>query len=153
MKDKKDKKPAPGDKKVYSAGSNSESDSSLSEEKSYRDDEEINAYHMRIVRNSGYGYPMTGCNVYSVTNQSLVYHVRIDHGAAVHGEKSVESYASMQDKHKAFVFTMDPGCEWKHRTLEGRSGTVRDNGGYSSVVGISVGNTPITHVGYMDPTR
>ena len=28
---------------------------------------------------------------------------------------------------------------------------LRDNEGYSNVVGISGGKTPITHVGYMDP--
>ncbi len=28
---------------------------------------------------------------------------------------------------------------------------IRDNGGYSRVVGISGGKTPITHIGYMDP--
>ncbi len=51
MKDKKDRKPARGDKMAYNAETNSEADSSSSEE-SDRDDEEINAYHMGIVRNS-----------------------------------------------------------------------------------------------------
>jgi hypothetical protein len=60
---------------------------------------------MRIVRNSGYGYPMSGGNVENVTNQKSVYHVRLDNGA--NGEKGVVSYASMHNKHKDFVFTMD----------------------------------------------
>jgi hypothetical protein len=37
----------------------------------------------------------------------IVYKVKIDHGTAEHGGKSVESYASMQSKHKAFIFTMN----------------------------------------------
>ncbi len=50
---------------------------------------------MRIVRNSGYGYPMMRGNTGSVTNQSLFYDVNDKQETAVHGETTVESYASM----------------------------------------------------------
>ncbi len=60
---------------------------------------------MRIVRNSGYGYPMSGVNVDDVTNQESVYHGRLDNGT--NGKKSAEPYASMHSKHKAFASTMD----------------------------------------------
>jgi hypothetical protein len=63
----KDRKPARGDKKAYNAEANSEVDSSSSSsssgEESDQDDEDISAYHMRIMRNSGYGYP----NYYACT--------------------------------------------------------------------------------------
>ncbi len=50
---------------------------------------------MRIVRNSGYGHATIGGNINSSINQRFVYHVKIDHGTAEHGDKSVESYASI----------------------------------------------------------
>ena len=55
---------------------------------------------MRIVRNSGYGYPMMGGNADSVTNQSPFYGVENEQDIAAHGETIVESYASMRIKHK-----------------------------------------------------
>jgi hypothetical protein len=35
------------------------------------------------------------------------YSAKIDHGAEVHGDRSVESYASMQVRHKTCAFTID----------------------------------------------
>ncbi len=71
------------------------------------------------------------------------------HGAAAHGEKRVESYASMQDRHKAFVFTMDSAANGNIAPWTDSLERLRDNNGYSSVVEIFGGKTPITHVRYM----
>ncbi len=92
-----------------------------------------------------------GRNIDSLSNQKSMYHVRIDHGAAEHGKRSVESYASAHDKHKAFVFTMDSAANGNIAPWTDGLERLRDNEGYSSVEGISGGKTPITHVGYMDP--
>jgi hypothetical protein len=145
----KDRKPARGDKKAYNAEANPEYDSSNSEGESERDEEEISAYHMRIVRNSGYGYPMSGGNVDNVTNQGSVYYDRLNNGT--NGEKSVESNASMHKKRKAFIFTMDSAANGNIAPWTDGLERLRDNEGHSSVVGISGGKTRITHVGYMDP--
>jgi hypothetical protein len=95
---------------------------------------------MRIARNCGYGYPTIGGHSDVVTNQRSVYHVKIDHGTAGHTEKSGESYAMMQRKHKAFIFTMDPAANrnilpWRFRT--GGLKRTTGNGGCSSEVRIS----------------
>ena len=74
----KDRKQVRNDKKAYNAEANSEDSSSNSEGESDRDEEEISAYHMRIVRNSGYGYPMSGGNVDNVINQESVYYNRFN---------------------------------------------------------------------------
>jgi hypothetical protein len=73
QKPKKDAKKR-GDKKAYSAEEAS-SDSSSNESESGEEEEEdvdddVDAYHMRIVRNSMYGYTMMGGNADCVTNQS-----------------------------------------------------------------------------------
>ncbi len=68
-----------------------------------------------------------------------------------YGETSVESYVSMQSKHKAFVFKMDSAANANITPSTDGLDRVRDNGGYSSVVGISGGKTPLTHVGYIYP--
>ncbi len=67
----------------------------------------------------GNGYQMLGGNVDSVANQKSVHHVRIDHGAAEHVEKSVESSASMHNKQKKF--TMDSGANGNITPWTGRS--------------------------------
>ncbi len=68
----------------------------------------------------------------------------------MHGETMVESYASMRMKHKTYAFTLDYAngniAPWTDGLEQ-----VRDNGGCSSVVEISGGKTPITHIGYLDP--
>jgi hypothetical protein len=56
---------------------------------------------MRIVRNSGYGYPMMGGNIDSVTNQSPFYDVKGDKETEMHVENSVESYVSVQSSMQA----------------------------------------------------
>jgi hypothetical protein len=58
QKPRRDQKKA-GDKKAYSA-EQADSDSGVSEDEVDEDDGKIDAYHMRIVRNSGYGYPSMG---------------------------------------------------------------------------------------------
>jgi hypothetical protein len=80
LKDKdKDKKQKPrrdqkkaADKKAYST-EQADSDSVASEDEVDEDDGKIDAYHMRIVRNSGYGYPSMGVNDVSVTNENSFY--------------------------------------------------------------------------------
>ncbi len=94
------------DKKACSAEEGN-SDSSSSGSESGGEDDDIDAYHMRIVRNSGYGYPMMGGNIDSVTNQSPFYGVKDEQETAVHGETMVESYATMRVKHKTYAFTLD----------------------------------------------
>jgi len=63
----------------------------------------------------------------------------------------VESYASMRTKHKTYAFTLDSAANGNIAPWTDGLERVRDNGGCSSVVGISGGKTPITHIGYLDP--
>jgi hypothetical protein len=106
---------------------------------------------MRIVRNSGHGYPMTGDNFDSVTYQSSFYDVKIDHGAAVHEDRSVESYGSMRIKHKTHTFTLSSAANGNIAPWTDGLEWIRDNGGGSSMVVISGSKTPIMHIGYLDP--
>ncbi len=101
--------------------------------------------------NSGHGYSMMGGNTDSVTNQSPFYNVKDEQETAVHGETTVESYASMRMKHKTYTFTLDSAANGNIAPWTDGLERIRDNGGYSSVVRISGGKTPITHIGYLNP--
>ncbi len=79
QKPRKDQRKA-GDKKAYSA-EQADSDSVASEDEVDEDDWKIDAYHMLIVRNSGYGYPSMWGNDDSVTNKNCFYISRIDQEA------------------------------------------------------------------------
>jgi hypothetical protein len=67
-----------------------------------------------------------------------------------HGDKSVESYASMRIKHKTYTFTVDSAANGNIASWVDSLERVTANGGRSSIVGISRGHTPITHIGYMN---
>ncbi len=94
---------------------------------------------------------MMGGNTDSVTNLSPFYDVKDEQETAVHGETTVESYASMRMKHKTYAFTLDSAANGNIASWTDGLERVRDNGGCSSAVGISGGKTPITHIGYLDP--
>ncbi len=106
---------------------------------------------MRIVRNSGYGYPSMGGNDASVTNQNSLYDREFEQSAVEHEQIDVEPYASMKTRYKTHTFTVDSAANGNISPWTDGLEQVRDNHGCSSVVGISGKGTPITHVGYMDP--
>ncbi len=61
-----------GDRKAYSADASSDYSSSSSKNESDENDDGINVYHMRIVRNRWYGHPTVGSNSDSVIRDPCI---------------------------------------------------------------------------------
>ncbi len=57
--------------------------------------------------NRSYGYPSMGGNDDSVTNKNCFYVSRIDQEAVECEKMNVETYTSMNTRHKNHIFTLD----------------------------------------------